>query len=427
MTATKISYKKIPLGRFMLAGALTWTTIIGYSLIWNIMQAEQQAQEIARIQARANWDKDQAFRRWATHHGGLYAKTDARTPPNSYLAHLPNRDVITTDGLQLTLMSPAYMMRQMTDEYEEMYGVKGKITGEKLLNPNNKADTWELQALKRFKEGETEITEITKMDDESYLRLMRPMIMKEGCITCHGILGFNVGDIGGGVSVSIPMAPYMAAATKIVWKEVGTHIVIWLLGLIGLFYVVRRGKQYEKERSEHEQTIKSIATAVSTATGDNCFQQLVEHIATIFNTDHAFIAVLNDHDPEKVHTLAVSSRGKIVDNIEYSLKDTPCSKVMNLDTCSFPSNVQQQFPKDTLLHDMAAESYIGKPILDNHGNPIGLLVVLDSKPLKHVGKADELLSIFASRMILITSSASFLATLIFLKCIPPIMKKPQSG
>ena len=80
-----------------------------------------------------------------------------RTPPNPYLSHLPNRDVETTDGVLLTLMNPAYMMRQMTSEFEELFGVKGKITGQVLLNPLNEADPWELKALRAFDEGATEV------------------------------------------------------------------------------------------------------------------------------------------------------------------------------------------------------------------------------------------------------------------------------
>jgi len=398
MTATaQTTYKRIPIGRFTLIGMLIWTMLVGYSLAWNITQVENQAEHLATVQARANWNKDQAFRLWATRHGGVYIKPDARTPPNPYLIQLAKRDVVTTDGMKLTLMNPAYMMRQMISEFEEMYGIKGKITAQLLLNPSNKADPWELQALKRFDRGETEIVEVTEMNGEPYLRLMRPMIMREGCVKCHGHLGFKVGDIRGGVSISIPLAPYRAVAKETIWQVASTHSVVWLLGLMGLFYVVQRGKQYEKEHTHYEQTIKNIATGVSTAAGETCFRQLVEHIAAIFNTNHAFIAVLNKNDPEKVHTLAVSSYGKIVDNIEYSLTNTPCCKVMNRGTCSYPEHVQQLFPKDMLLQEMAAESYIGKPILDSHGEPLGLLVVLDSKPLQHIEEADELLEIFAAR------------------------------
>ena len=40
-------------------------------------------------------------------------------------------------------MNPAYMVRQLMDQYEKLYGVKGRITGLKVLNPENAPDEWE--------------------------------------------------------------------------------------------------------------------------------------------------------------------------------------------------------------------------------------------------------------------------------------------
>ena len=190
--------------RYYIISVLVLSALVAISLIWNLDNLDRQDVRLATAEAEANWKKDQAFRQWATLHGGLYVRPNKRTPPNPYLGHLPNRDIKTTKGADLTLMNPAYMMRQMTEEFEDMYGVKGKITGQILLNPRNKADAWELSALKAFDRGAKKVVEQTNIEGAPYLRLMRPMIMKKGCVKCHGHLGFKEGDIRGGVSVSIP-------------------------------------------------------------------------------------------------------------------------------------------------------------------------------------------------------------------------------
>ncbi len=390
-------FKYIPIGRFMLVGMLLWTLTIGYSLIWNATQVEAQVEYLAKKEALANWNKDLAFRRWATRHGGLYVKPNERTPPNPYLAHLPNRDVVTTDGMKLTLMNPAYMLRQMASEFEEMYGIKGSISGLRPLNPDNRADPWEQKAIKSFEQGETEIISITDIDDEPHLRLIRPMVMREGCLKCHAILGFKAGDIGGGVSVSIPLTPYREAAKETIWQVAATHGIIWLLGMLSIFYVIRRGKRYEAAHKRHQQAIKNIVTGVSTATGDAFFHHLVEHVATIFDADCSFIGILNKNDPEKINTLAVYAHGKIIDNIEYPLKGTPCADVVKHGTCIFPSDVQQLFPNDKMLKTMNIEGYIGRAMLDSHEKLLGILVVMDGKPLQHTAEMAELLEIFAAR------------------------------
>lgn len=233
------------------AGAL-WTFLVAVSLVWNGENLSRQTLTLATDRARAIWDKDQAFRRWATLHGGLYVKPDARTPPNPYLAHVPNRDVETTDGASLTLMNPAYMMRQMTEEFELLYGIKGKITGLIQLNPINAPDPWERRALESFEVQPTEIIDESEIDGEPYLRLMRPMPMVEGCVKCHGHLGYELGDIRGGVSVSVPLASYRAAAADSRMAMGITHLAVWLIGVAGIAVIARQSLARERERRRAE-------------------------------------------------------------------------------------------------------------------------------------------------------------------------------
>ncbi len=125
-----------------LVSIIILTLLVGYSYYWNIDNINHEKLNLALSEAKANLNKDAAFRQWATLHGGIYVKPDKRTPPNPALAHLFDRDVVTTDGTKLTLMNPAYMLRQMSEEFEKLYGVKSKITGKLQLNPKNKPDKW---------------------------------------------------------------------------------------------------------------------------------------------------------------------------------------------------------------------------------------------------------------------------------------------
>ncbi|MBT4964794.1 MAG: PAS domain S-box protein [Alphaproteobacteria bacterium] len=233
--------------RYYIISVLVLSALVAISLIWNLDNLDRQDVRLATAEAEANWKKDQAFRQWATLHGGLYVRPNKRTPPNPYLGHLPNRDIKTTKGADLTLMNPAYMMRQMTEEFEDMYGVKGKITGQILLNPRNKADAWELSALKAFDRGAKKVVEQTNIEGAPYLRLMRPMIMKKGCVKCHGHLGFKEGDIRGGVSVSIPLSSYIAAGRGTKQIMLVSHGGVWFSGLFILAFVAFRSRRHEKK------------------------------------------------------------------------------------------------------------------------------------------------------------------------------------
>ena len=268
--------------RFYLLVAAVWTVLIVLSLYRNVKSYQQHSIQLATSQARDFWNKDNAFREWATRHGGLYVRPDTRTPPNPLLSHLPHRDVTTTDGVNLTLMNPAYMMRQMTQEYAELYGVKGKITGQVLLDPDsktNKPDAWELSALKQFDQGKKEIVAVELLDGARHLRLMRPMFMKPGCMLCHGHLGFKVDDIRGGVSVSVPLEPFEQADALSRKKASLTHGVIWFLGIMAIVYfAVMKQRQQQKEqqaKSLEEKNKKELADS------QRHYQSLIETVAAI--------------------------------------------------------------------------------------------------------------------------------------------------
>ncbi len=242
-----------------LMAAFVATLFVGFSLYWNIDNLKQESLKLATAEAESHWNKDASFRRWATRHGGVYVKPNDRTSPNPYLSHLPHRDVETTDGTRLTLMNPAYMMSQMTREFEEMYGVKGRITGKLQLNPANKPDDWEFDVLTQFENGVKLVTEQTVISGQPYLRFMKPMFMTEGCVNCHGILGFKDGDLRGGVSVSIPLAPYFSAATE-TSRGIGiTHGAIWLLAMFAIFLFAHFARARQSERIQLLRQLKHDA------------------------------------------------------------------------------------------------------------------------------------------------------------------------
>lgn len=213
---------------------LIWTIACGGALSWNIFHEKNHTEEIIKNDARTHFNKDQAFRFWATAHGGVYVPTNERTPPNPHLAHIPERDIETPSGKQLTLMNPAYMVRQLMDEYSELYSIRGRIVSLKPFREQNTPDEWERTALQAFEQGVEEVFEFTDDKGESYLRLMRPMVTKEGCLKCHGVQGYKVGDIRGGVGVSIPLTPYLELRNQQISGIIISYITVWLLGVGGI-------------------------------------------------------------------------------------------------------------------------------------------------------------------------------------------------
>jgi len=105
-------------------------------------------------------------------------------------------------------------------------------------------DKWQLKALSLFESGKTDdVYEQQTINGQPYLRYMKAMYMTKGCVKCHGILGYKNGDLRGGVSVSIPLAPYLAAAKDTGRSILITHIAVWIIGLFTIFYMAYKTKQ----------------------------------------------------------------------------------------------------------------------------------------------------------------------------------------
>ncbi len=181
------------------------------SMYWNFRNAEQQVMDLAYAEAKANLNKDITFRRWGTLHGGVYVPVTETQQSVPWLSHVPGRDVTTTDGKKLTLLNPASMLRQMMDLYAENYGVRGRITGLRQLNPGNAPDDWERRQLELFVSGQlNEVWAVANIDGKPYLRYLRAMYMEPGCDKCHGILGYKTGDMRGATGLNLPRAPYLS-------------------------------------------------------------------------------------------------------------------------------------------------------------------------------------------------------------------------
>ena len=150
------------------------------------------------------------------------------------------------------------------------------------------------------------------------------------------------------------------------------------------------------ERKRTDEAMKTVAAAVS-STGDSFYQQLVTSMAEMFDADYAFIGLLSENRPMVVDTYVVYAHGKIARNFSYELKGTPCMNVVGKKVCAYPDHVQQLFPHDKLLTEMGVESYIGVPLFASGGYGIGLVTVMDSKPMKNVAHMEEVLTIFAAR------------------------------
>ena len=221
-----------------IAVALLWTSLLGGMAVYHAGGVREYALDLARTEARASYDKDLVYRRWAAGHGGVYVPVTADTPPNPYLAHIPERDITTSSGRALTLVNPAYMTRQVHALGASQYGLRGHITSLRPIRAANAPDEWEAGALRRIETGPRDhapIADIQEIAGERHLRVMYPMVTEPSCLKCHAAQGYRVGDIRGGIGVVVPLAPFDAATAVALRSSAVSFSLVWLVGLLGLF------------------------------------------------------------------------------------------------------------------------------------------------------------------------------------------------
>jgi len=154
-------------------------------------------------------------------------------------------------------------------------------------------------------------------------------------------------------------------------------------------------------RALAEAALRSITASTSRARGDDFLRILVRDLAHALDVTYVIagrVITMDDGD-EGIRTLAVWADQDYLPNMEYSLRHTPCQDVTDQCMCFHASGIQADYPEDTLLVDMKAESYIGMPMIDTEGKTLGILSAIDTKPISEDKRllALSLLSIFAAR------------------------------
>ncbi len=231
-----------------------WTVLTGTSLAWSVYHKQQETMAVAMNEARTIFEKDLIYYRWAASQNGVFVPVTKTTGPNPYLKRFVDSSGATDSGRPLTLVNPEYMIRQVYElqNSDTDSGARGHITSLDPIRPSNAADPWEKKALQAFEEGEKEVWAIQRLDGQEYFRLMRPMITEKGCLKCHADQGYEVGDIRGGICVSVPMTLLNALFRKDVFTMALAHGALWILGLLGIFLGSYRitGSIREKEQAE---------------------------------------------------------------------------------------------------------------------------------------------------------------------------------
>ncbi len=223
---------------WLVAGVYALVATVCAGMAWlQVLQIERHVDDVARERGAVLFRLVELTRDWNAAHGGVYVPVTAATQPNPYLKD-ERRDIVGQDGMRLTKVNPAYMTRQIAELAAQGQGVQIHITSLRPIRPANTADAWETEALALFEGGLKERIGFFGDGAQPVHRYMAPLLVKEACMKCHAMQGYQVGQVRGGISVSMPAAELLAVGARqrawTIWIAFGTFVVVSLLAHLAL-------------------------------------------------------------------------------------------------------------------------------------------------------------------------------------------------
>lgn len=239
--------------RLPLLITLLWGLLLFTLFRWTAQREDEYTTGLARIQTATLFSSIVDTRDWNANNGGVWVREHPGCPANPWLPE-EERTLRAEDGITLVKVNPAYMTRQIAESFTSTLA-SFRISSLSPKRPENRADQWETGALLSFEKDRHELFDLVSDKEGMRYRYMAALPAKESCIQCHQ--DKKVGDVLGGISVSISAFPILASVEQrnsMVGLTFGLIGFIGVLGIGGATFQINR----KKEQAEEANQAKSV-------------------------------------------------------------------------------------------------------------------------------------------------------------------------
>lgn len=154
--------------------------------------------------------------------------------------------------------------------------------------------------------------------------------------------------------------------------------------------------RHARENHEFADILDSILNTLVPLTGQELFESLVKVIAETTGMYSVEICTISD-DCNVATSIARCDNRKIIQGGEYILSGTPCHKMFQTRDVCHSGKIKMAEYASGFLGRQNIESYVGYAVRGTNGDPLGLLLVLDDKPITNFHIVDTILKLCSVR------------------------------
>jgi diguanylate cyclase (GGDEF)-like protein len=377
--------------KFLIGAAIIITLVISAIFLAFNMRAEELTVSMIHQQAKSLFKQVILIRRWVTGYGGVYVEVRPGVNPNPFLTSLPGLKVNIFDkdsNKQYTLRNPGLVTREMSQLSSKAEGYSFHVSSLKPVNAQtNSPDGFERDSLLKFEKGVSEAYTIEQRPTGPIYRYMAPLVYETPCNRCHSNQGYKLGDIRGGISISIPMNEVVA---KMRFNRLLT--AAFALSVLGLLFgaLAFVNNRFMKGLREAQEKLINMAT-VDSLTG------LLNRQAGLERVEEELSRHRRSGQPMACLLLDIDRFKKINDTFGHQAGDAVLAK--------FGANIR----KHTRKHDLACR----------YGGEEFLLLLAETSLSAALAAAEKILAVTAAMPVTFNNKQISFTTSIGLALLQP--------
>jgi len=153
------------------------------------------------------------------------------------------------------------------------------------------------------------------------------------------------------------------------------------------------------ERRHVQDALFALAETIGSRVGDkDVVDETIIHLARAYGARYAWYGVYSDERKQVIRALSFWDGERMHHDIEYPLQGSPCDDVLRGRADLFPEGVAEKFPRNTQLPARGVESYFGTPMRNSSSQVIGIIAVMDTRPMRPSIWSRPVLNVFANRL-----------------------------